>query len=136
MWKCPECGKIFPTQNQDHSCAQAQKTVEEYISAQSESVRLLLHRVRETLRAALPDAQECISWGMPTYRDKRNIIHFAAFKNHIGVYPGPEAIEHFADQLSGYKSSKGAVQLPYSEPLPLDLIAEMAVWCRATGHHH
>lgn len=107
-----------------------------YIAAQPEIVQPLLHRVRGTLRAALPDAQECISWGMPTYRDKRNIIHFAAFKNHIGVYPGPEAIEHFADQLSGYKSSKGAVQLPYSEPLPLDLIAEIAVWCRATGHHH
>lgn len=136
MWQCPECGKIFPAQNQDHPCAQAQKTVEEYIEAQPESVRLLLNRVRETLRAALPDATECISWGMPTYRDKRNILHFAAYKKHIGIYPGPEAVEHFADRLSGYKTSKGAVQLPYSQPLPLELIAEIAVWCRATGHHH
>lgn len=107
----------------------------DYISAQPEHVQPLLNQVRSTLRAALPDAEERISWSMPTYWRKHNIIHFAAAKAHIGLYPGPEAIEHFAPKLADYKTSKGAIQLPYSKPLPLDLIAEIARWCYETGNH-
>lgn len=105
------------------------KTIDAYIAAQPESIQPFLHKVRDTIRAALPEAQERISWRMPTYWNKHNIIHFAAFKKHIGLYPGPKAIENFADRLTAYKTSKGAVQLPYSEPLPLELIAEIARWC-------
>jgi len=73
---------------------------------------------------------------MPTYWKKKNIIHFAAFKNHIGIYPGDKAMEHFADKLKGYKTSKGAWQIPYNKPLPLDLITEIARWCYENGTHH
>jgi uncharacterized protein YdhG (YjbR/CyaY superfamily) len=73
---------------------------------------------------------------MPTYWNKHNIIHFAAFKKHIGLYPGAKGIENFADRLMEYKTSKGAVQLPCDKPLPLELIAEIAKWCYETGNHH
>lgn len=132
MWQCPKCGREFRNQNQDHSCGESQNTIDAYISAQSESVQPLLQQVRNTLRAALPDAQERISWRMPTYWDKHNIIHFAAFKKHIGVYPGEKAMENFRDRLADYKTSKGAVQFPYDRPLPLELIAEIAKWSNET----
>ncbi|NLZ80490.1 MAG: hypothetical protein GX913_01595 [Clostridiales bacterium] len=103
---------------------------------QAESIQPLLNQVRETLRATLPEANERISWRMPTYKAEKNIIHFAAFKKHIGIYPGEEAMVHFADRLTKYKTSKGALQLPYSKSLPLELIAEIAKWCYDTGNHH
>ena len=65
-----------------------------------------------------------------------SIISFtSAHKKHIGLYPGDKAVEHFADRLAGFKSSKGAIQIPYDKPLPLDLIAEIAKWCYETGNH-
>ncbi|WP_297981601.1 DUF1801 domain-containing protein, partial [uncultured Oscillibacter sp.] len=70
-----------------------------------------------------------ISWSMPTYWKGCNLIQFAAFKKHIGLYPGPEAVEVFTEQLAKYKTSKGTIQLPYSKPLPLELITEIAKWC-------
>lgn len=136
MWKCPKCGKEFKNQNQSHFCGEADKTIDAYIASQSEYVQTLLNQVRDTLRSALPDAEERISWSMPTYWKKQNIIHFAAFKNHIGIYPGDKAIEHFVDKLTEYKTSKGALQLPYSKPLPLELVGEIARWCYETGNHH
>lgn len=66
---------------------------------------------------------------MPTYWEKQNLIQFAAFKKHIGLYPGPEAVEAFGGRLKEYKTSKGAIQLPYDKPLPLELISEIARWC-------
>jgi len=71
---------------------------------------------------------EKISWSMPTYWKKVNRIQFAAFKNHIGLYPGPEAVEAFARRLQGFKISKGSIQLPYDRPLPLELIGEISKW--------
>ena len=94
-----------------------------------------LNNVRDTIRTVLPDAQEKIAWRMPTYWNKHNIIHFAGFKNHIGIYPGAIAIEHFADRLKDYKTSKGAIQFQYSEPIPYELIAEIAKWCYMTVNH-
>lgn len=108
----------------------------EYILEQPESIRPLLIQVRDAIMSVLPDAEERISWSMPTYWDKHNIIHFAAFKKHIGLYPGPDAIIHFEDSLKGYKTSKGAIQFPYDKPLPLELIANIANWCNKTGSHH
>ena len=132
MWKCPICGKDFINQNQSHFCGEADKTIDTYIASQPESVQPFLYQVRDTLRSVLPDAEERISWRMPTYWKQHNIIHFAAFKNHIGIYPGDKTIVHFADRLTEYKTSKGALQLPYSKPLPLDLVAEIAKWCYET----
>lgn len=129
MWQCPKCGRTFQTREQDHFCGAAPKTIDEYIADKPEEIRPLLHQVRDAVRTVLPDAQERISWSMPTFWQKRNIIHFAAFRHHIGLYPGPEAIGVFADRLTAYKTSKGAVQLPFDRPLPLALIAEIAQWC-------
>ncbi|MDW7670519.1 MAG: DUF1801 domain-containing protein [Bacillota bacterium] len=136
MWQCLKCGREFKNQNQDHFCGEPPKTIDAYIAAQPENVQPFLNQVRDIIRAVLPDAQERISWSMPTYWNKHNIIHFAAFKKHIGVYPGPKTIENFAGRLTEYKTSKGAVQLPYSKPLPLDLIADIAIWCNKTENHH
>lgn len=136
MWQCQKCGREFKNQNQDHFCGEPVKTIDAYIAVQPESVKPLLNQVRDTLRAVLPAAEERISWRMPTYWNKHNIIHFAAFKNHVGLYPGDKAMEYFADRLTEYKTSKGAVQFPYSKQLPLDIIAEIAKWCYETGNHH
>lgn len=132
MWQCPKCGREFGNQDQHHFCSETPNTIDAYIAAQTENVRPLLHQVRDAIRAVLPDAQERITWRMPTYWDKHNIIHFAAFKKHIGVYPGEKAMENFSDRLTGYKTSKGAVQFPYDQPLPLELIAEIAKWSSKT----
>lgn len=136
MWKCDKCGREFKNLNQNHFCDEVVNSIDAYIAEQSDDIQPLLHQVRDTLRAELPDAQERISWRMPTYWRKHSIIHFAAFKKHIGLYPGDKAMEHFADRLTEYKTSKGAVQFPYSKPLPLDLIAEIAQWCYQTNNHH
>ena len=137
MWKCPKCGRTFKNENQSHYCGKAPETVEEYILAQDEGIRDQLRQVRTVLVSRLPDAKEKISWSMPTYWKDHNIIHFAAQKKHIGLYPGPEAVEHFSDKLNqaGLKYNKGSIQIPYSDELPLDLICEIADWCRATGNH-
>lgn len=136
MWKCPKCGREFKNTGQDHYCGKPPETVDDYIAAQPEELRPVLEELRSALRAALPEAEERISWSMPTFWKKQNIIHFAAFKKHIGLYPGDEAVRHFADRLEGYKTSKGAVQFPHSKPLPFELIAEIAQWCGETGNHH
>ena len=131
MWKCPKCGRAFKNENQSHYCGKAPQTVEEYIFAQDEDLRGLLQNVRQVLIDSLPGTTEKISWSMPTYWKGCNIIHFAAQKKHIGLYPGPEAVAFFSEKLdqAGLKYSKGAIQIPYSGELPLALIAEIARWC-------
>ena len=135
-WKCPKCGREFSRQDQDHYCIKPQ-SVDEYIAAQDETIQPKLNEIRTVLRSALPDAEERISWSMPTYRKDHNIIHFAAQKKHIGLYPGPEAVAYFSGRLdqAGLLYSKGSIQIPYSDDLPLELIAEIADWCRSTGNH-
>jgi len=136
MWRCEKCGREFEKINQSHFCGEPDESIDAYIALQPEHVQPLLSKVRETIRAVLPDAEERISWRMPTFWEKHNIIHFAAFKNHLGLYPGDKAVEHFTDQLNDYKTSKGAIQFQYDEPIPYDLIAEITRWCYETGHHH
>lgn len=137
MWKCPKCGRSFKNENQSHYCGKAPETIDEYILAQDEGIRDQLRSVRETIHKELPDATEKISWSMPTWWQRHNIIHFAANKKHIGLYPGPEAVVQFAEKLdqAGCKHSKGSIQIPYSDDLPLDLISEIAGWCRDAGNH-
>ncbi|MGI6118720.1 MAG: DUF1905 domain-containing protein [Bilifractor sp.] len=109
--------------------------IDEYIASQDPSIRPQLNQVREAIRSQLPFAVEKISWGMPTWWDRHNLIHFAPAKKHIGIYPGPEAVNAFSDRLDelGYSHDKGTIRIPYSEPLPLDLISEIAAWC---GEHY
>lgn len=128
MWKCPKCGREFAAKEQSHYC-QKPKTIDEYISLQSEAVQPLLRQARDTIRAAIPDAEERISWSMPTWWKGWNLIHFAASKKHLGLYPGPEAVKAFADRLGACETSKGTVRIPYDCALPLDLIADIARWC-------
>ena len=103
--------------------------IDEYIQKQDETIKSRLNAIRNTIHAAIPDATEKISYQMPTYWKGRNIIHFAAFKDHIGIYPGGEAPVVFADRLKDYKTSKGTIQIRHDQELPLDLIAEIALWC-------
>lgn len=133
MWVCPKCGRSFRRKEQDHYCGKAPETIEEYILSQPEEVRPYLCQVNDAVKNSIPEAEQKISWSMPTYWKGRNLIQFAAFKRHIGLYPGPEAVETFAGRLTDYKTSKGAIQLPYSKPLPLGLIGEIAAWCGANN---
>ncbi len=135
MWQCPTCGRSFKKKNQNHYCQDGPRSVTDYIAAQPEPVQALLNQIRDTLRQALPEASERISWQMPTYWQNRNLIHFAAFKNHIGIYPGDQAIARFADELAGYRTSKGAWQIPIGEAMPLHLIARIARWCATEENH-
>ena len=128
MWKCPRCGREFNRQDQDHYCIKPQN-IDEYIAVQDEAVRPKLNQIRSILRAAIPDAEEKISWSMPTYWKGKNIIHFAASKKHIGLYPGGEATTVFADELADYDVSKGTIRLPYDKELPEELITKIAKWC-------
>ena len=127
-WKCPKCGREFSKKDQQHFCEKPQ-TIDEYIAAQDERVQPRLNEIRAILKKALPEAEECISWSMPTYKKGRNIIHSAAFKKHIGVYPGGEATEKFAEELAEYDTSKGTIRLPYGRELPEDLLVRIARWC-------
>lgn len=92
MWTCPKCGRAFKRQEQSHYCGKAPETVDGYIAAQPEEVRGYLKEIRKVLCAALPEAEERISWSMPTFWKGHNVIQFAGFKNHVGLYPGPEVV--------------------------------------------
>lgn len=129
MWKCPKCGREFKNMEQDHYCGEPPKTIGAYIASQAEDIQPRLREVYATIKAAPPDASEKISWQMPTFWKGQNLIHFAAFKKHIGLYPGGEAMTVFVDKLTDYKTSKGGIQLPNNKPLPLELIREIALWC-------
>ena len=112
MRECPKCGRKFKNINQSHYCGAAPQSIEEYIAQQPEDARSYLRQINDTIKSALPEAVPKISWSMPTYWKKQNLIQFAASKKHIGLYPGPAAVEAFTDQLQGYKTSQGTSQLP------------------------
>ena len=108
--------------------------IDEYIQKQDPDIQERLNLIRYTIRKAIPDADEKISYQMPTYWKGRNIIHFAAFKDHIGIYPGGEATTVFAEKLKDYKTSKGTIQIRHDQELPLELIREIALWCYEKYH--
>ena len=125
MWQCPKCGRDFKNSNQSHYCSDKAATIDEYIAAQPEEIRSILSKIRTTIKKAAPKAQEKMSWRMPTFWQGENLIHFAAFKKHIGIYPGDLGRLPFADKLSGYKTSKGAIQFPLDKPVDYKLIADI-----------
>ena len=104
------------------------KTIDDYIAGFPEDVQAILQTVRQTIKAAAPNAQETINYQMPTFTLNGNLVHFAAFKNHIGFYPTPTGIEQFKDELSVYKGAKGSVQFPLDKPMPYDLIRRIVVF--------
>ena len=132
MWTCPSCGRSFQKNNQDHYCEPV-TDIDAYIAAQPEAVQSTLQDIRATIYAAAPDASEKISWQMPTFWQGGNLIHFAAFKKHVGLYPGPDAVVAFADRLKDYRTSKGAIQLPLNKPIDHQLITDIVAWILA--HH-
>ena len=99
------------------------ETIDEYIAGFSEKVQDILQQIRRVIHEAAPDATEAISYAIPTFKLRgKNLIHFAAFKDHIGLYATPAGHAVFAEELSRYQSGKGSVQFPLSEPMPLELI--------------
>jgi uncharacterized protein YdhG (YjbR/CyaY superfamily) len=100
-------------------------TIDDYIATFPKDIQEKLQEMRATIKETAPDAEEKISYQMPTFYLKGNLVHFAAFKNHIGFYPVPTGIEKFKKELSAYKTSKGAVQFPLDNPLPVDLIRKI-----------
>ena len=99
--------------------------IDSYIEPFPPAIQSLLQTVRSTIQKAAPNATESIKYGIPTFELNGNLVHFAAFKNHIGFYPTPSGIEEFKKDLSKYKGAKGSVQFPLDEPLPLPLITRM-----------
>lgn len=99
--------------------------IDQYISMYPIKVRDILQKIRAVIKEAAPGAEETISYQIPTFRLKGNLVHFAAFKNHIGFYPGSEAIAFFKDELSLYQVSKGTVRFPVSGDIPYELIRKI-----------
>ena len=101
------------------------KTIKSYISAQPKELKLVLFEIYEIIKNEAPQAKEIISYGMPTFVGNKNLVHFAAMKGHLGFYPTPSAITHFASELAPYSTSKGCVRFMYTKPLPRSLIAKI-----------
>ncbi len=97
-------------------------TVDEYIASYPPEVRVILEKIRGIVRKAAQGAEEKISYGMPTFKMRRNLVHFAAFKGHIGLYPAPSATRVFAKELEPYESGKGSIRFPLDNAIPYDLI--------------
>lgn len=103
----------------------APQNIDEYIAGFPPDIQAILEKIRLTIKKAAPAAQEKISYQMPTFFLNGNLVHFAAFKHHIGFYPAPRGIEQFKDELSVYKGAKGSVQFPLDQPMPLGLISKI-----------
>jgi uncharacterized protein YdhG (YjbR/CyaY superfamily) len=100
-------------------------TVDEYIMQFPNEIQEILQELRRLVKDAAPEAEEKISYLMPTFYLNGILVHFAAYKKHIGFYPAPTGIEAFKDELSNYKNAKGSVQFPINKPMPLDLIRKI-----------
>ena len=98
------------------------KTMDEYIVQFPKNVRDVLEELRQVIKEVAPNAEETIDYGIPTFKFNGNLVHFAAFKNHIGFYPTPSGIEAFKKELTTFKQSKGTVQFPLDKPIPFDLV--------------
>ena len=105
------------------------KNIDQYINTFPKDVQNILQKLRQIIRMATPEAIESISYQMPTFKlNGKNLVHFAAWKNHIGFYPTPSAIEKFKKELSAYKWAKGSVQFPIDKPIPYDLIEKIVIF--------
>ena len=104
------------------------KTIDEYIKAFPPGVQSILEKIRKTIRKAAPDATETISYQMPTFKLNGNLVHFAAFKNHIGFYPVPSGIDAFKEELLPYIAGKGTLRFLLGEPIPYDLIEKVVAY--------
>jgi len=101
------------------------KDIDEYIAGFPKDVQKILNKIRSTIKKAAPKAEEAITYQIPTFRLNGNLIHFAAYKNHIGLYPAPRAVEKFKKELARYGAGKGTLRFPLDEPIPYDLITKI-----------
>jgi uncharacterized protein YdhG (YjbR/CyaY superfamily) len=101
------------------------KNIDEYIAGFPEDIQAILHKIRAIVREEAPGAKEAISYKMPTFKLNGNLVHFAAFKEHIGFYPTPSGTERFQEQLTPYKGGKGSMRFPLDQPIPYDLIRDI-----------
>ena len=106
----------------------APTTIDEYIALFSPEVQEILTKIRAIIREAAPEASEAIKYQLPTFVLNGNLVHFGAFKNHIGFYPVPSGMEAFKEELAVYANSKGSVQFPLNRPIPYDLIARITAF--------
>jgi len=110
-------------------------TIAEYIGAFPKEIGMILQRMRQTIREAAPGAEEAISYQMPTFKlNGKNLVHFAAFGNHLGFYLTPSGIEEFKKELGPYKGGKGSVQFPLDEPVPFDLVRRIVLYRVQESH--
>lgn len=103
----------------------APQNIDEYIAEFPNDVQEILETIRATIRDAAPDAEETIKYQMPTFTLNGNLVHFAAFKTHIGLYPSPRGIEKFKERLAPYEAAKSSLRFPLDQPIPFDLIREI-----------
>ena len=103
------------------------QNIDEYITGFPADIQAILQKIRRTIHEAAPEAVETISYQMPTFKLKGNLVHFAAWKTHIGFYPTPSGITHFAAELAPYEKSKGTVHFPLDRPIPYDLIRKIVL---------
>lgn len=101
------------------------RTIDEYIASFPKNVQDILEKLRRVIGESAPGAEETISYQIPTFKLNGNLVHFAAFKNHIGFYPTPSAIIAFKEELSSYEQAKGSVQFPIDKPIPFDIIRKI-----------
>ena len=99
--------------------------IDQYIARFPRSTQAILTRLRLAIKKSAPYAAEAIKYGIPTFTLRGNLVHFAAYKNHIGFYPTPSVIINFSSELTGYITSKGAIQFPIGKSIPLSLISKM-----------
>lgn len=101
------------------------KSIDDYINQFPDEIKSKLESICATIKKAAPKSTEVISYGMPAFKQNKVLVYFAVGKNYIGFYPTPNPIKVFTKKLEGYKTSKGAIQFPYTEPLPLKLISKI-----------
>jgi len=107
---------------------QAIKDIDSFIAQFPIATQKIMNKVRATIKKAAPDAVETINYGIPTFQLQGNLVHFSAYEHHIGFYPGAAGIAHFQKEISKYKSAKGSVQFPLTEPIPYDLITKITFY--------
>ncbi len=105
------------------------KTIDEYIALAAPDVKEYLERMRLAVRQAAPEAQESISYEMPVYKQDGVVAYFGGFTKHVSLFPGPDAIAAFKEELAGYKTSRGTIQFPIGKPLPVTLIKKIVRYC-------
>jgi uncharacterized protein YdhG (YjbR/CyaY superfamily) len=110
------------------SSKQKFQTIDEYIKTFPKDIQKILESVRQAIKNAAPEAEETINYQIPTFKLNGNLVHFAAFKYHIGFYPAPSGQKAFQKELSVYKSGKGSVQFPLDRPIPLSLIKKIVLY--------